>query len=136
MKGGVMLYVIHFSFAETSSSAPKGWETSHGFFTVLQEADEPEDAIDKCKLLLRKMHRESDWLRSGAKVFLDTCLEVKQLPAEGLLGFFQEMPGSSCGGISRALPGASEDHAIGYVEDNDAPFLDFTQPQVVAEPAE
>jgi hypothetical protein len=78
-----MLYLGHFSFDSGDDGDEDGIE--HGYFTVLASADAVADAFEKFKLLIPRVGKEKELFDSGTRIFLDACIEVHDLPAEGLL---------------------------------------------------
>jgi len=81
-----MLYLGHFSFdAGEVDDDDEDDAAEHGYFTVLASAETVADAFEKFKVLIPRIGREHDLFDSGTHVYLDACIEVKSLPAEGLM---------------------------------------------------
>jgi hypothetical protein len=82
-----MLYLGHFSFddgddVEDDEDDEEG--VQHGYFTVLASAETVADAFEKFKILIPRIGKENELFESGTHVYLDACIEVRELPAEGL----------------------------------------------------
>jgi hypothetical protein len=81
-----MLYLGHFSFDAGDDDDDDDEDgAAHGYFTVLASAETVADAFEKFKLLIPRIGKEHELFDSGTHVYLDACIEVKDLPAEGLL---------------------------------------------------
>jgi hypothetical protein len=78
-----MLYLGHFSF--DSDDGDDGDGVEHGYFTVLASAETVSDAFEKFKVLIPRVGKEQELFDSGTRIYLDACIEVHELPAEGLL---------------------------------------------------
>jgi hypothetical protein len=79
-----MLYLGHFSFDSGDDSDDED-NVEHGYFTVLASAETVADAFEKFKVLIPRVGREQELFDSGTRIYLDACIEVHDLPAEGLL---------------------------------------------------
>jgi hypothetical protein len=87
-----MLYLGQFSFdpgdagddEEDGDAADEGEGVQHGYFTVLASAETVADAFEKFKILIPRIGKENELFDSGTHVYLDACIEVRELPAEGL----------------------------------------------------
>lgn len=82
-----MLYLGHFSFDAGGDDEGDDDDEAveHGYFTVLASAETVADAFEKFKVLIPRIGRDHELFDSGTHVYLDACIEVKDLPAEGLL---------------------------------------------------
>jgi hypothetical protein len=82
-----MLYLGHFSFDAgdvEDDDEDEGEGVAHGYFTVLASAETVADAFEKFKILIPRIGKENELFDSGTHVYLDACIEVRELPAEGL----------------------------------------------------
>lgn len=107
-----MLYLGHFSFSELWPS-PDGlpW---HGLFTCVVEATSIDAAFGKFQRLIRDLAKRHDAFENVAEIYLDTCVELHALPAEGLMSFISIREGEDIGGITAALLGAKPRAGVAY----------------------
>jgi hypothetical protein len=84
-----MLYLGHFSFdaGDVDDDDEEAEDSGHGYFTVVASAETVADAFEKFKVLIPRIGRENELFESGTHVYLDACVEVKELPAEGLMSY-------------------------------------------------
>lgn len=52
-----MVYVGHFSFVEDEAGSLVGDEPRHGYFTAVAEAKDVEDALEKFRTLICRLHK-------------------------------------------------------------------------------
>jgi hypothetical protein len=110
-----MLYVASFSFDTTAVSADCAEDRPyHGYFALVAEADDVEDALDKFKVLIIKLHRNEDILDDVQQVFLDSCVEIRSIPNAGFLVHYAMIDGECLGGIFTSIRGASAEDATAY----------------------
>jgi hypothetical protein len=110
-----MLYVGHFSFSEHAIADKSADGTPwHGIFTCIAEAANVHAALDKFKTLIRDLRGHEDLFDGVEEVFLDACIEITSVPECGMLAHFTLREGEDTGGISTALRGVPEQHAIAY----------------------
>jgi len=107
----IMLYAGHFSFT-TSATEEDG--PSHGVFTCVAEAEDVETALDKLRALILRLKHEDDTLSGVTEVYLDSCVEVRSLPDDGLMTYWVMWPHEETGSISTGLRWAEDDEAVGY----------------------
>lgn len=109
-----MVYVGHFSFAEDDADSSVGDEPRHGYFTAVVEAKDVEDALEKFRTLIYRLHCEEDILERISDVFLDACVECRAIPDSGFLAHLMEWSGRARGSISTAIRGAEDEQAAAY----------------------
>jgi len=111
----MLLYIAHFSFddiAASTSSAEDG--ARHGYFALVVEASDVEEAVDKFKALIIELHRDEDVLNDVRQVFLDSCVEIRTIPNPGFLVHYAMIEGEYLGGIYTSLRGGSAETATAY----------------------
>lgn len=110
-----MLYIGHFSFVD-SLADEEGQATSIGAFQCLAEADDIDAALEKFKAIIGDLHARGDMFDEIADIFLDSCVEIRQVPEAGMLTHFQEwtVQCSRVGSISTDLPGVGEECAAAF----------------------
>jgi len=132
-----VLYLGHFSFVGNAGRLSN--EPIHGSFTCLVEATSIDGAIQKLRELVKRLKRTWEGFESVKRVYFDNCVEVKRLPAQGVLANFEERSGEPLPCVSTALPGvspracvsygwssAADDEAPGEMEDEEVdPFVSF-----------
>jgi hypothetical protein len=123
-----MLYMGFFSF--------EGFENkpNHGYFTCVVHADDVETSLSRFRHLLEKMQKADDTLAGVTNVYLDTVIEVKQVPAEGFLAHMITREGKLDDSISVVLPHVEDTSAQAFTmapEETEAadeeiePFMSF-----------
>ena len=109
-----MVYVGHFSFVEDEAGSLVGDEPRHGYFTAVAEAKDVEDALEKFRTLICRLHSEGDALDGISDVFLNACVECRAIPDSGFLAYFMEWFGQARSSISTAIRGAEDEQAAAY----------------------
>lgn len=105
------LYIAHLSFATDGESELGPW---HGYCTVVVEAGDIDEALDKVTERVTTMKREGDVFEEIGELFLDSCVEIRSVPEEGLLAHFQEWNGEAEGSIAATIPDYTGDDVDGY----------------------
>jgi hypothetical protein len=82
-----MLYLGHFSFDTDEAKGDEDDDDAveHGYFTVLASAETVADAFEKFKVLIPRVGKEQELFDSGTRIYLDACIEIHEMPAEGVL---------------------------------------------------
>lgn len=93
-----MLYLGIFSFDENFE------DPRHGHFTCMVEAQNPEGAEKAFRKLIMDVRKKKQLFSSPADIFLDTFIEVADLPKGGVVTSYASFRGESEGGISTYLP--------------------------------
>ena len=126
-----MLYIGHFSFVE-SLADEEGQGTSIGAFQCLAEADDIDTALEKLKAIIVDLHERGDMFDEIEDIFLDSCVEVRHVPEDGMLTHFQEwtVQCSRVGSISTDVPGVGQDCAAVF---RCGPEADLDDEEVEAE---
>lgn len=114
-----MLYLGHFSFSQHWPS-PDG-EPWHALFTCVVEARNVDAAFGKFRRLIRELTRKHDAFDNVEAIYLDTCVELHDVPSAGLLSFISIRQGEDVGGITGALVGAKSGAAIAYEVGHEEP---------------
>ena len=105
-----MLYLGHFTFhGERPEGEPAAGPTV-GWFTMLAEADSPNEAKDKFGSLIESLDDEGfEGFDSVRGVYLEDVTEVETLPSEGVLARWHEYHGlDSFGSVSTTLPRSAD----------------------------
>jgi hypothetical protein len=99
-----MLYLGHFTF-DAPHRGDDDDEPQHGYFSVVAEAGDVDAAFDTFRRLIPRVGRNQEIFETGTQVWLDSCVEVWRLPAEGLLAHMVVALGGH-GSMSASLVGA------------------------------
>jgi len=114
-----MQYLGHFSFFKGSSEG----EEHYGYFTCVAEAPDSDGAFDKFEALLQSIRTSEELLDDVDEVFMDACIEIRQMPSEGFLAYFEELTPAPTSSMSTALRMANEQQVGAYAwgpdEDDD-----------------
>jgi hypothetical protein len=113
-----MIYLGHFSFKSGDQEERQASDTWHGYFTYLAEAESVEKALQKFHTQIRRIARTADVFSGVAKVYLDSCIEIKSIRKSGFLAYYEEMRGECREAISTSL--------VGVVKNNDLVAYQFT----------
>jgi hypothetical protein len=131
-----MIYVGHFSFR----CPDRGQEADgcYGYFTGIVDAESVDKVGNKFQLLLRRLRKTSTVFDELTNVYLDSCTEIRSMPKNGFVAYFNEIRGESFGEISTELIGVGDNskhvsayHVVEHPEKEDAepsvlePFLIF-----------
>jgi hypothetical protein len=109
-----MLYLGHFSFSQDMPQPDsQNAEPWHGYFTTVAEAPDAETAIKKFRRLLRRLSG-SAMFEGVCEIYLDTCVEIRTVPARGFLAHFSSRAGEDLGGISTSVVGAKASEATSF----------------------
>lgn len=109
-----MVYVGHFSFEKDKANGLVDDDSCHGYFTTIAEAKDIEDALERFKTLISRLHSEGDILDGINEVFLDACVECRAIPDSGFLAHFVAWTGQAKGSISTAIRGADDEQVVAY----------------------
>ena len=106
-----MLYLGHFSFttAPTDEDGP-----AHGVFTCCADAEDVDSAIEKLRSLILRLKEDDDALDGVSEVYLDSCVEVRTMPEDGMMSYWVKWPHEETSSISTGLRWAEEAEAVGY----------------------
>jgi hypothetical protein len=99
-----MLYLGHFTF-DTPHRSEDDDDPQHGYFSVLAQADDVDAAFESFRRLIPRVGRNQEIFETGTQVWLDSCVEVRRLPPEGLLAHMVVALGEH-GSMSASLVGA------------------------------
>ena len=137
-----MLYLGFFNVVEEPEVGSMPYKEQEAYFTLLVEAEDPDQAVSKFWKLIWKHKNKGDLFCFAKKVFFQTMLEVKEIPKQGLLVNYMSgfptlnvtlhMPvKSSSRHCNELIPIVGEDAPTGNPEDERTlePFVDFTQAQ-------
>jgi len=70
--------------------------------------------LAKFKSLLKRVRKDAKLFDKGTEIYLDSCVEVRSLPAEGLFGHITIRIGEDRGGMTASLIGAPEGSAAAF----------------------
>ena len=120
-----MLYIATFHFVSEDDG-----RKSNGFFNMVAEAGNPETALEKFKSLVEQIRANGDTFDGKTEITLRNCVEIREMPAQGLLTQFESMRGAPAPAIFTALIGAPDGAAeLFSLEDPDEEevpiFLEF-----------
>ncbi len=111
-----MFYVGLFSWVGVKPRIRSEGRTK-GQFTLLAEADSVEEAGEKFYDLITGMRLWSSLFEDMARVHVEDLTEVRKLPDEGVLAFWEQtedLGEGVYGSISASLPGVSEKYCCSY----------------------
>ena len=110
-----MFYVGHFTFdGERPDLSLIPGETA-GWFTLLADADSPNEALDKFADLIRSLDGTFEGFDDATNIYVDSVTEVRDLPPEGVLAHWTEYPALDVrGAISAALPRKAPDGVTAF----------------------
>jgi len=106
-----MLYLGHFSFTAAPTDED---EPAHGVFTCCADADDIDAAIEKLRSLVLRLKEEDDALDGVDEVYLDSCVEIRTMPKDGMMSYWIKWPHEETTSISTGLRWAEGDEAVGY----------------------
>ena len=109
-----MIYLGHFSFCVDPSRNPGETDPRHGYCTCVAEAESIDAALDTFRSLLHRFRVADDLFDGIVKVYLDSCVEIRSIPAGGFVAHYSERRGEHPGEISTSVRGAGEDQAAAY----------------------
>lgn len=109
-----MVYIGHFSFMRNHDDDRRKEQLYHGYFTTVAEAENVENAMEKFEVLIRKLYQDGGIFDDIEEVFLDACIECKEIPSTGFLAHYTEWLGEETGRISTSIRGASDDQVAAY----------------------
>lgn len=109
-----MIYTGHFTFFKDATNPPPFSQSDecHGHFTAVTEAESYEQALERFRALIARLHSEEDFLDGMTDIFLDACVECRSIPEAGFLTYYQERYGTMRGSISTSVVGADEHQAV------------------------
>ena len=113
-----MIYIGHFSFMKNPVDGDEN-QANHGYFTTVAEGDSVETALEKFDALIRKLYQDGEVFENVDEVFLDACIECKEIPSAGFLAHYVEWLGEDNDCISTSVIGASEDQVADYYIESD-----------------
>lgn len=128
-----MVYLGHFSFF----GDPDIEDAPSGFFSCVAEAATADEALDKFAALIEKMKESEDLFDGVLDVFLDSCTELREVPAEGFLDFYVAVDPEPLGTLTTAVRGATPEQATAFYigpdeesededeDDSAEPFISF-----------
>jgi hypothetical protein len=104
-----------------------------GWFTLLAQAESPQSAEEKFHRLITGMKGRFEGLfDSVVHVYAGDIIEVKELPAQGVLAHFHEDPEPGRQHIYTSLPGVPPEFCVSYSLGEEAntelePFVSFEE---------
>jgi hypothetical protein len=127
-----VLYVGHFWFVGPEPELEWEWKWT-GWFTLLVQAESAESAEEKFRQLIIGMKGEFEGFDSVVHVYAGDIIEVKELPAQGVLAHFHEDPEPGEQHIYTSLPGVQPEFCVSYSLGDEAnteslePFVSFEE---------
>jgi hypothetical protein len=127
-----MLYLGHFSFDapeadDTHDSDDADDDARRGYFSVLAQAPTVAEAFEKFRRLIPRLGRTQEIFEAGTQVWLDSCIEVREMPSDGLLAHVVLALGPE-GSMSVSLVGAPAGAGEAYgwgVQGGNRPGMSF-----------
>lgn len=125
-----MLYLGNFSYNDTTDEAD-----NYCLMPSLVEAENAEEALTKFADLFERLKRSSDLLEGASEIFLDSLVELEQVPTEAVLGQWQKIVPAVDGlaSVTAALPESDLDGAAaygwGFDDDDDEDDIDHDDEQ-------
>ena len=103
-----------------------------GWFTLLARAESPRSAEEKFHRLITEMKGWFEGFDSVVHVYAGDIIEVKELPAQGVLAHFHESPELGRQHLYTSLPAVSPELCVAYGRTNEAnaeakPFVSFEE---------
>ncbi len=108
-----MIYIGSFSF-DGREPNEKG-EPVHGFFTCMVESASISKAVEDLAVLIQRLRAQTDTFAGVSRIYLDSCVEVRDVPKDGFVAHFTTCQGPMPVTISSALQGAHEDQVSAYI---------------------
>jgi hypothetical protein len=128
-----VLYVGHFWFVGPEPELETEWIWT-GWFTLFAEAETAQSAQEKFHRLITGMKGRFDGFDSVVEVYAGDIIEVKELPAQGVLAHFHEDSEPGAQHIYTSLPGVSPEACVSYdlgdeagTENEIEPFVSFAE---------
>lgn len=75
-----MFYIGNFNYDDANDSAE-----NYCLMPVIVQADDPEDALSKMAEMFEDVRSKSDLLDGAGEIYLDSLIELEQIPTEPLL---------------------------------------------------
>ena len=75
-----MFYIGNFNYDDANDSAE-----NYCLMPVIVQADDPEDALSKMAGMFEDVRSKSDLLDGAGEIYLDSLIELEQIPTEPLL---------------------------------------------------
>lgn len=124
-----MLYLGHFSFdaPEADGTDDADDDARRGYFSVLAQAPTVAEAFEKFRRLIPRLGRTQEIFEAGTQVWLDSCIEVREMPSDGLLAHVVVALGPE-GSMSVSLVGAPAGAGEAYgwgVQGGNRPGMSF-----------
>lgn len=104
-----MLYVGHFSFDELGDEGPR-----HGYFTMLAQAEGPEEAVEKFRGRIQQLKGNGDLFNGVRALYVEDVVEIREFPADPVISRFQSSEGQFPRSQSQPLPAAEPDGVSVY----------------------
>lgn len=110
-----MLYVGNFSYTDASDELD-----NYCIMPAVVDAPDAEAALERFSELLRNLHDNSQLLAGADHIYLDSLVELAEIPTEAMLIQWQKVMDSDDGlySVVSALPG-NEDFAEAYSWDDE-----------------
>lgn len=108
-KGGVMLYLGHFTFIEYYDVG-----FNHGNFTAVVQADDIDNATVRLHTLLDHQKDKADLFNGRTFIFLEDIIEIKLMPEVGFIAHYAHYEGEPPTYTSTSIPGVSEYNCESY----------------------
>lgn len=125
-----MLYVGNFSYNDERDSVD-----NYCLLPCLVTADNADEALDKFTDLLWHYHRDTNILDGARDIYLDSLVELEDVPAQAVCCQWQKIQPAPDGlfSITNALPDVELPHANAYTfyDDDDHDIeVDFDAPDI------
>ena len=103
-----MLYVGHFSFKTKTAKKEKG------HFTCMVESEDVKSAIVSFMKIITKAKEVNNLFSQGAEIYVDAIIEIRQIPDEGVLTYFEESISDVPGDLNATLLYPPENNCTAY----------------------
>lgn len=112
-----MLYLGNFSYTDVNDE-----DDNYCLMPAVVDAPDTDTALARFEELLRRLHDTSELLRGAEHIYLDSLVELSEMPQEAMLVQWQKIVGSEDGlySVLNALPGdeaIAEAYAWGEEDD-------------------
>ena len=96
-----MLFIGHFSFDEIDTDD----QPKHGYFSSIVDAENPDDAVAKFEVHIKKMKETALEMVSVVNVYIEEILRIAKIPEMPIITRLQSSVGEFPASVSHSLPG-------------------------------
>jgi hypothetical protein len=106
-----MLYIANFSYSDDNER-----DDNYVLMPCVVDADNADEALDRFTEMLERLHATEDLLAGATEVYLDSLVEIPEVPKDAILVQWQKIVPGDEGLVSlaTALPVPSDSDAVAY----------------------